>query len=348
MKNLLFIFCILIILTKTGNVLSNENIFNVNNIEIDDEFSSNKEKLNDNAFKEAFKKLMSRLLLKEDFDRVLKTNLNQIKKLVSYYQIMDNIDSEKNKKTLANIFFDKERMHKFFYEQNILYSDIINTEVIIFPLLKIDQRYFIYNKNYFYKNWTKENFGDLIAYDFPSESIESIEKINSYKENIYDLNISDFFKEHSESNVVFAIIEMEEKKVNIFLNCRIEGKRIKKTLSIIKKDKFDQNKFYDEIILKTHLIILDLIKLQNLIDVKTPSFLNVKIKINNKKSNLVELNSRLKKIGLIDNFYVQELNKDFVTVKIKYLGRISKIIDKLNRQNIILKMQKGEWKLQII
>ena len=348
MKNLLFIFCILIILTKTGNVLSNENIFNVNNIEIDDEFSSNKEKLNDNAFKEAFKKLMSRLLLKEDFDRVLKTNLNQIKKLVSYYQIMDNIDSEKNKKTLANIFFDKERMHKFFYEQNILYSDIINTEVIIFPLLKIDQRYFIYNKNYFYKNWTKENFGDLIAYDFPSESIENIEKINSYKENIYDLNISDFFKEHSESNVVFAIIEMEEKKVNIFLNCRIEGKRIKKTLSIIKKDKFDQTKFYDEIILKTHLIILDLIKLQNLIDVKTPSFLNVKIKINNKKSNLVELNSRLKKIGLIDNFYVQELNKDFVTVKIKYLGRISKIIDKLNRQNIILKMQKGEWKLQII
>ena len=96
------------------------------------------------------------------------------------------------------------------------------------------------------------------------------------------------------------------------------------------------------------MIILDLIKLQNLIDVKTPSFLNVKIKINNKKSNLVELNSRLKKIGLIDNFYVQELNKDFVTVKIKYLGRISKIIDKLNRQNIILKMQKGEWKLQII
>ena len=123
---------------------------------------------------------------------------------------------KKIKKTLANIFFDKERMHKFFYEQNILYSDIINTEVIIFPLLKIDQRYFIYNKNYFYKNWTKENFGDLITYDFPSESIENIEKINSYKENIYDLNISDFFKEHSESNVVFAIIEMEEKKVNIF------------------------------------------------------------------------------------------------------------------------------------
>ena len=34
MKNLIFISYILIILFKTGNVLSNNNIFNVNNIEI--------------------------------------------------------------------------------------------------------------------------------------------------------------------------------------------------------------------------------------------------------------------------------------------------------------------------
>ena len=34
MKNLIFIFSILIILFKTGNVLSDNYIFNVNNIEI--------------------------------------------------------------------------------------------------------------------------------------------------------------------------------------------------------------------------------------------------------------------------------------------------------------------------
>ena len=27
-------------------------------------------------------------------------------------------------------------MHDFFYQNNILYSDIINTDVILFPLLK--------------------------------------------------------------------------------------------------------------------------------------------------------------------------------------------------------------------
>ena len=44
MKNIIFIFSILIIFSKTGNVLSDNNIFNVNNIEIIEENKSNKEK----------------------------------------------------------------------------------------------------------------------------------------------------------------------------------------------------------------------------------------------------------------------------------------------------------------
>ena len=44
MKNSIFICCILIILFKTGNVLSDTNIFNVNNVEISKETYKNKEK----------------------------------------------------------------------------------------------------------------------------------------------------------------------------------------------------------------------------------------------------------------------------------------------------------------
>ena len=87
MKNLIFICCILIILFKTGNVLSDNNIFNVNNVEISKEISTNKEKLANQAFKKGFKELINRLLLEEDYKKISTTNLDQIKKLVSYYQI---------------------------------------------------------------------------------------------------------------------------------------------------------------------------------------------------------------------------------------------------------------------
>ena len=82
------------------------------------------------------------------------------------------------KKIKVNVFFDKDRMHNFFYKKNILYSDIINTEVILFPLLKKEDQYFIYTKNYFYENWNKESLKDLIQYTLPTENIESIQKIN--------------------------------------------------------------------------------------------------------------------------------------------------------------------------
>ena len=57
MKKLIFISLILSILLKTGNVLSNNNIFNVNNVEINAENSNNKEKFVNQAFKEGFEKI---------------------------------------------------------------------------------------------------------------------------------------------------------------------------------------------------------------------------------------------------------------------------------------------------
>ena len=45
----------------------------------------------------------------------------------------------------------------------------------------------------------------------------------------------------------------------------------------------------------------------------------------------------MKKIDLIDNFYVQQINKDYVLVKIKYLGKINKIITNSKNKDIDLK-----------
>ena len=84
MKNLVFIFCILIILFKTGNVLSNNNIFNVNNIKIDGKIYKNKEKVINQAFKKGYKELINRLLLEKDYQKLSTINLGQIKKLISY------------------------------------------------------------------------------------------------------------------------------------------------------------------------------------------------------------------------------------------------------------------------
>tara|TARA_Y100000996_G_scaffold408574_1_gene387883 strand:- start:463 stop:1506 length:1044 start_codon:yes stop_codon:yes gene_type:complete len=347
MKNLIFIFYILIILTKTGNVLSNNAIFNVNNIEINKAFSKNREELIKEAFRKSFDQLINRLLLKEDYEKISRTDLKTITSLISYYQISSPEEIENRKENVeVNISYDKDKLHDFFYSRNILYADIINSEIIIFPLLKIKNQNYIYNNNYFYENWNKNLVDDYLQFSLLGESIENIQKINVSKENIYKIDLNNFFKEFEFTNVAFITINLKKNSAEIFLNSRIEGKNIKKNFNV-KKDKDKDDDFNNQIILEISNIIKDLVKKENLIDVKTPSFINVELKMK-KNDNLIIFNDKLKRIDLVDSFFVQQFNKDYVLIKIKYLGKIDKIIKKLKEQNIELKMISGEWQLRII
>ena len=67
-----------------------------------------------------------------------------------------------------------------------------------------------------------------------------------------------------------------------------------------------------------------------------------------KKNNLVELNNRIKNIDLIENLYFLEINRKYVLLKIKYLGKINKIIDQLKSQNILLELKNDQWSIKII
>ena len=136
------------------------------------------------------------------------------------------------------------------------------------------------------------------------------------------------------------------KKEKIYLKTKILGKNIDKSLEIQNLN-LEKEKYYEKVISEVSIAISNLVKSQNLIDVRTPSFLNTKLMIN-KKNNLEELNKRIKKIDAINNIYVQELNKDYVLIKLKYLGKLEKIISQLKENKIILEQKANEWSLKII
>ena len=90
-----------------------------------------------------------------------------------------------------------------------------------------------------------------------------------------------------------------------------------------------------------------MVKSRNLIDIRTPSFLNAKLNLD-KKNNLFVFNTKIRKIDLIDKIFVQEFNKDFVNLKIKYLGKLEKIINELKKENIELKLINDQWLVKIL
>ena len=348
MKNLNLIIFILVIFLKTGNVLSENKLFNVNNIEIINKSSNNVEILSNRAIREGYIRLIKRVLLDENVEQMLDLQFSEIKELVTYYQIKNDDKDEKSDKKIFNISFDKDKLHNLFYQRGIAYSDITKNEIYLLPIFKEADQLNIYSKNYFYDNWNLNNDFELIEFVLPLENIEILQKINLFKDDILSLNVEDIFPEYPDENIAIILIEKNKSKESkVFFETRIMGKKTNKNLIIQNKDDNTKEKFYLEIIHDIKKELVNLVKSQNLIDIRTPSFINTKFVLN-RNNNLVELNKRLEKIDLIENIYVQKFNNKYVLIKIKYLGKINKIIKELNKQKINLKLIGDQWSLKLI
>ena len=136
MKSYKLIIFILIVFFKTGNVLSDTNIFNVNNIEVETKFNDTNKVVANLAIKKGFAELLNKILLKEDLKKIEGLKDSTIKELVTYYQVSSKTnESGGGVKVNFNISFDKDKVHDLFYKKNISYSKILNKELNLAALL---------------------------------------------------------------------------------------------------------------------------------------------------------------------------------------------------------------------
>ena len=332
-------------MTKTETVFSNNSIFNVNNINIDSKIYKNRENFLEIAFKKAFNRLINRILLDEDYKKLSSISIPEIKNLISHYQIIEPkvLGEDFN----VNVFFHRDKINNFFNINNISYSDVLNSQAIVFPILQKNKETFIYANNYFYNSWNKlnTNYIEYINFILPIESIESLNLFKVKKEYLEKIEINNLFKEYETKNKFFIIINDKEEKLKILLKSNISGKKITKNIEY----PFDptDNKFYDSIILKLKKEIFEIIKSQNSIDVSTPSFLNISINLNN-QNDLKNLLDIFKKIDLIENYTVLKLNKSYAVLRLKYYGNINKISEKFSESGLKVKIDNNQWILFLI
>ena len=337
------IIIILIVFFKTETLFSKNELFNVNNIELVKNNKISNEELADLAIKKGFSQLIERILLNEDRKKLSNLDFSSIKKLASYYQMTYGSTENNNEEVIKfNVAFDKDQLHNLFFDKGILYSEISEKELYVLPILIKDNEIFIFNKNFYYENWNKIDENNLVDFILPLENIEIIKIINDNKNNLIDLNIIELFKEYSNKNL--ALILIEDTKSNnqkIYIKSIIQDKKISKSINILKKD-LKLVEFKKKIITETKKDLINLVKSNNLIDIRTPSFLNIKLKLS-KKNNLVELKSRVKNLKSIEKIYVQNFNKDYTNLKIKYLGKLDKLISELEKEKIDLKLINNQW-----
>ena len=228
------IIFILIVFFKTETLLSENNLFNVNNIKLEKKDNISNNALADLAIKEGFDQLCSKILLKEDRNKLSNLEFSLIKELVTYYQISETSEENKTDEFVNfSITFDKDKIHNLFYEKGISYSEIPDKEFYILPILIKNNEIFIFNNNFFYDKWNQIYPDDLIEFILPIENIEIIQNINKEKNNLIDLNVKNLFKEYSNKNLALVLIEqINAKPEKIFLKTKIQGKNINKNISL--------------------------------------------------------------------------------------------------------------------
>ncbi len=351
MNKFFFIICIIVFLSKTQTVLSNNFIYDVNNIEVSGKINNDldKKKLIQLAFKMAFISFADKTLLKEDAENLYKTKINIIEDLIFAYQIIKNEKNEKKENTLIiNIKFDPKKINNFLAINGVSYSDVSSISLTLFPVFIKDKNIFMFSENFFYNNWLKNenkeianNKNILINYNLALENIEDLQYISLNKENLELINIKKLTSLSDIKNNAFLVFYFTENDFRAYLKTSISGKEIDKNFNL-KKYSSNEIKTYEQAIITAKEEISQIWKYQNLIDVSTPSFLDLSLDIK-KANDYLKLRDILNLIDLVEDYSVLEMTNENTKVRLKYNGKINKLKDKLLENKINIKIEDNIW-----
>ena len=352
MNKLFFIFCIIVFLVKTQTVFSNNLIYDVNNIEIIGKIKndSDKKKIVQSAFQKAFIIFVNKTLLKKDAKKLYKTKISTIEDLVFTYQIVKKKKKKENI-LIVNVKFDQKKIFNFLSQNRISYADVKNISLTLLPVFIKDNNVFMYDDNFFYNNWLKkeieaENTNDiLINYNLALENIEDLQYINLNKENLELVDMKKITSLNTSNNYALLIIYFTEENFKAYVKTYIKKKEINKRIDLKVYSK-NETKNYEEAIQTLKEEINQIWKGQNLIDVSTPSFLDLFLDVK-KVDDYSKISSIFDSIDLIENYSVSEMTNKYIKIRLRYKGRLNKLNDKLFEKKINIKITDNEWRVRL-
>ena len=344
----IFLTATIFIFTLFTKSFAEENIFTINNVivkgAVDLNFSRNKY-LN-KAFTNSFEILMSKILLTRDYTKISNTKLKQIKNLISSFQIVEESYRKNEYKANIKVYYNDIKVKKFLGQKNISFSQTENISAVFFPVLYINDEIQSFNENFFYKRWNEvEIKNELINFILPLEDLEDVSKITEMKDRIEELNVDVLVNKYDVKNYAFALMDYRDKKLNIYLKTNFINNKISKNIL------YEIENINNELILKSvlkdlKLKITDLWKEQNLVNLLMP--LSIKLKFQHTSlEDLDKIRNTFYKIGIIDNYTLEEFNINNSFFKIYYYGNPKKLRSELLKFGYQLKNDQGLWQLYL-
>ena len=347
-----YVFVILIVaifsLISFSKSFSEENVFVISNVKVQGAIDVNfsRDQYINKAFLDSFNILISRILLSRDLPKIRNIKLDKISNLIDSFQIFEETYQKNEYKAIFKIFYNDNKVKKLLVEKNISFSQPKNISAVFFPVLFVNDKIKNFEENYFYNQWINvEIKNEPINFIMPLEDLDDIPKIKEMKNSIEYLNVDDLVNKYNVKNYVFALLNYQNKQLDIYLKTNFDDNEISKNISYTLSNIEDETKL--NFILKDLKIqITDIWKRTNIVNLLMPLSIRVKFQHTN-FLDLDKLENIFYKISIIDNYTLEEFNINHSFFKIYYFGNPKKLRTELLRFGYLLKGEQGYWELYI-
>lgn len=343
--SLIFIFFFnILIFFSTENALSRTYI--IKNIDIIEPYDLNfkKDKVVDRAFIEAFKIIISKVLISENLKKINNYDLEAIRTMIKSFSITNEefIDNKYHAK--FNVFFEKKKLINYFHKLNIITSAPIDKNVFFLPILinLNNNEIKMFNENKFYAEWEKiQDNSYLIRYILPDEDLDDY---NYIKQNFQDIESYDFkeiLNKYDNENYIVSVFLINDNNLDILSKISFNN-----NISI-HKSKFENIDFkiqenFNKIILDLKKTYEDKWKVENQINLSIK--LPLKISIITKNIDLIKnFEDDLKSSDLIYDYNIESMSKNKTLFKIIYNGNPDRLIKNLKGKNYNLDFSGDTW-----
>ncbi len=349
-KEYIFIFltATIFLFTSIEKSFSEESVFNVSNIEVKGVVNINfkREKYFDKILNSSFKSLMTKILISKDLKKISNIKLKEIKNLIDSFQILEEIYKEEEYTLKAKVFFNEFKVKKYLEKKNISFSQPNIEPVIFYPIFFVENDLKNFDENFFYKNWIEEEIdSEIVNFILPLEDLDDISKIIKMKNKIEELNIFSFVNKYDVKNYVFALMNFENSKLNVYLKTSFNNNETSKNI-VYEIKNIDDELLLQNILKDLKLKITDLWKKENLINVLMPLSINIQFQHEN-INNLNKLKKTFNKISIIDNYSLEEHDITNSLFKIYYYGDPKKLQKALLKFGYNLKSNQNYWRILI-
>ena len=179
--SILFIFLFLqIFFFSTGKVKAKA--FEITDVEISKPFEMgfDKNKVIDEGFQSAFKKLILLVVNSSDQQKMINIKLNEIKFMIDSFSIREEKFINEIYYLNLGVSFNRKKIFKYLENKNI-FPSIPNKKKLLYLPIVIEEdkkNLFIFTNNKIFREWNKfkENH-HLIEYVMPTEDLEDLEMI---------------------------------------------------------------------------------------------------------------------------------------------------------------------------